>query len=76
MNIFISDGYAFVCDIYTLCYIFKCKTGGVIKLAQFEERNVWSETHEKVEISDESDDNSIMPPLLSQEEMNAMDSVN
>ena len=36
--------------------------------------NLWSETREDAESGDESDDNSIMPPLLSEEEMDAMDS--
>ena len=50
------------------------KTGDIITLTQFEEGNLLSETRNDAEISDESDDDSIMPPLLSEEEMDAMDS--
>ena len=42
--------------------------GDIIKFAQFEEGNLLSETREDAESDDqngdESDDNSIMPPLL------------
>ena len=42
--------------------------------AQFEEGNLLSETRKNAESGDESDDDSIMPPLLSKEEIDAMDS--
>ena len=41
---------------------------------QFEEGNLLSETREYAESGDQSNDDSIMPPLLSKEEMDAMDS--
>ena len=36
--------------------------------------NLLSETRDNAESSDESNDDSIMPPLLSEEEMDTMDS--
>ena len=64
---------------YTLCATSSMgKTGDIITFMQFEERNLVSETREDVESGDESGnesyDNSIMPPLLSEEESNALDS--
>ena len=50
------------------------QTGNIITFAQFEEGNLLSETRNYVESGDESDDNSIMPPLHSEEETDAMDS--
>ena len=52
----------------------KEQTGHIITLAQFEESNLWSETRNDAEIGDESDDDSIIPPLLREEEMDMMDS--
>ena len=56
------------------------KSGNIITFAQFEEGDLISETRENAEIDDESgdesDDDSIMPPLLSLEESNASDSGN
>ena len=52
------------------------QTGGIITFAKFEEGNLLSETCEDAESGDESYDDSIMPPLLRKEEMNAMDSGN
>ena len=42
--------------------------------AQFDEGNLLSETCNDAESGDKSDDGSIMPPLLREEEMDAMDS--
>ena len=41
---------------------------------QFEEGNLISETCDDMESGDKYNDNSIMPPLISEEEMDAMDS--
>ena len=43
----------------------KEQTGDIIKFAQFEEENLVSETSDDAESSEKSDDNSIMPPLIS-----------
>ena len=43
------------------------KTGNIITFGQFEEGNLLSETCEDSEIGDESDDSSIMLPLISEE---------
>ena len=51
----------------------KEKTGDVIIFAQFEEGGLLSETREDAESIDESYENSIMPPLISEEEMDTMD---
>ena len=50
------------------------QTGNIITFAQFEEGNLLTKTRNNAEISDESDDDSIMSPLLSEEEIYAMDS--
>ena len=42
--------------------------------AQFEEGNVLSKTRDNAERGDKSNENSIMPPLLRKEEIDAMDS--
>ena len=52
------------------------QTGDLITSTNFEEVNLLSKTRNNVESGDESDDNSIMSPLLSEDEMYAMDSVN
>ena len=49
------------------------KTGDIITFAQFEEGGLLSETRNDAESGDESEDDSIMPPLLSKEEMDTMD---
>ena len=60
---------------YTLCDTSLMEqTSDIITFAQFEEENILSETRNDAEIGDESDGNSILPPLLSEEEMDAMDS--
>ena len=46
------------------------QTGDIITFAQFEEENILSETRN----GDESDDDSIVPTLLSKEEMDTMNS--
>ena len=52
----------------------KEQTGDIITFIQFEEGNLVSETRNDAESGDKSDEDSIMPPLLSEEEMDAMDS--
>ena len=55
---------------YTPCATsLRKKTGNIIKFTQFEEENLLSETCNDAEIGDESNDDSMMPPLLSKEEM-------
>ena len=46
------------------------KTDYIIKLTQFEEGNIWTKTRNNAEIND---DDSIMPPLLIEEDMDATD---
>ena len=48
------------------------QTGDIITFAKFEEEVLLSETCEYAESGDESDDYSIMPPLISKEEMDEM----
>ena len=48
------------------------KTGNIITFAKFEEGDLLSETHNNAESGDASNDDSIMPPLLREEEMDAM----
>ena len=45
----------------------------MITFVHFEEGNLLSETCNDAESNDKSDDNSIMPPLITEEEMDAMD---
>ena len=52
----------------------KEQTGDIITLAHFEEGNLWSETRDDAESAEKFDVDSIMPPLISEEEMDAMDS--
>ena len=49
------------------------QTGNIITFVQFEEDNSLSKNRNDAESSDKFDDDSIMPPLISEEEMNAMD---
>ena len=44
----------------------KEQTGDIITFAQFEEGNLLTETHNDAESDDESDDDLIMPPLISE----------
>ena len=50
------------------------QTGNIITFAQFEERNILTKTCNNAESGDKYNDNSIMAPLLSEEEMDDMDS--
>ena len=50
------------------------QTGNIITFSQFEKGNILTKTCNNVESGDESDDESIMPPLLREEYMDAMDS--
>ena len=51
---------------YTRCATSSSEqTGHIITFAHFEEVNILTETRNIAESSDESNDNSIMPPLLS-----------
>ena len=50
------------------------KTGEIITFTQFEEKGLLSGTRNDAESGDESYDDSIIPLLLSKEEINAMDS--
>ena len=58
---------------YTHCVTSsKEQTGDIIMFAHFEEGKLLSETREDLGNGDKSDGNSIMPPLLIEEEMYAM----
>ena len=62
--------------IYTPCATsLREQAGVIITFQQFEEVNLLSETRNDAESGDKSDDNSIMSPLLSKEEMDVMDSL-
>ena len=51
---------------YTLCATYlREQTGEIIMFTHFEEGHLLSETRNDVESGDESNENSIMPPLLS-----------
>ena len=52
----------------------KEKTDNIITFAHFEEGDLLSETHDDTESSDKYNDDSIMTPLLSEEEINMVDS--
>ena len=59
---------------YTPCAISsRGETGNKIISPHFEEEGLLSETRNDAESGDESDEDSIMPPLLSEEDMDAMD---
>ena len=59
------------CDTYS-----REQTENIITFTQFEEGDLLSETRNDAEIGDEYDDDSIMPPLISEEEIYAMDYLN
>ena len=60
---------------YTPCATYsREKTGNIIMFAQFEEGNLLSETCNDTESGEKSDDHSIMTPLLSEEEIDTMNS--
>ena len=48
------------------------QTGDIIMFAQFEEGDILNKTRNNAESGDESDDNSIMPPLIREEEIDEM----
>ena len=50
------------------------QTGNIIMFTHFEEGGLLSETGDNTESGNESDYNSTMPPLISEEEMDAMSS--
>ena len=50
------------------------ETGDIITFAQFEEGSLLSETHNNAKSGDKYDDDSIMLPLISEEEIDVMDS--
>ena len=50
------------------------QTGNISTSTQFEEGNLLSESRDNAESSDEYDDDSIMPPIISKEEMDVIDS--
>ena len=50
------------------------QTGDIITFAQFEEGNILTKTRNNAESGEKSNDESIMPPLLSKEDIDAMDS--
>ena len=52
----------------------KEKTGNIIKFMQFEEGDLLSETCDDAECGDKYNDDSIIPPLISVEEKNTLDS--
>ena len=52
----------------------KERTGNIFTFAQFEEGDLLSDTGDDAESGDESDDNSTMPPIISEEEIDVMDS--
>ena len=49
-------------------------TGNIITFAQFGEGNLLLEYHNGIESGDKSDDNSTLPPLISEAEMDEMSS--
>ena len=49
-------------------------TGDIITFSQFEEGDLLSETRDNRESGKEYDDDSTLPPLISEEEMGAMSS--
>ena len=66
-----------ICPSVTYISCVKClreQTGNTITLAHFEEGDLWYETLNNEESVDESDDDSIMPALLIEEDMDVMDS--
>ena len=70
---FTSQPYSEAMDMrpsvtYTPCATsYREQTGNIITFAHFEEGGLLSETRNYVESGDESDANSIMPPLLNEE---------
>ena len=52
----------------------KKKTADIITFIQFEEGELLPENHDDAESGDKSDDDSYIPPLISEEEIDPMDS--
>ena len=52
------------------------KTGYITTFTQFEEGNLLSNTRDDTEIGNRYDDDSTLPPLISEEEMDSMSSGN
>ena len=53
---------------YTPCAISsREQTGNIITFAQFEEGDILTKTRNNAESGDKSDDDSIIPPLMSEE---------
>ena len=52
------------------------KSGNIITFTHFEERNILTKNRNDAESGDKYNDDSIMPPILSKEEIDAMDSGN
>ena len=50
------------------------QTGDIITFTQFEEGNIWTRTRNDAERSDESNNESIIPQILSKEDMYTMNS--
>ena len=70
-----------MCHTHLMLHLQGKKTGNIITFKQFEEGNVLSETQnllseacDDTESDNKSDENSTMPPLISEEEMDAMSS--
>ena len=62
---------------YTPCATsLRGKTGYIITFTQFEKGDILTKTCNNAESGDKSDDDSTMSPLLSKEDMDAMDSGN
>ena len=60
---------------YTTCATsLREQTGDIIMFTKFEKRNLLSETCNDAEISDKSDWDSIIPPLLIKKETDTMNS--
>ena len=60
---------------YTPCATsLRGENGNIITFAMFEEGDILTKTCNDAESGEESDDDSITPPLLSKEDMDAMDS--
>ena len=60
---------------YTPCAAsLRRETRNMITFTQFEEGNILTKFRNDAECGDESNDNSIMPPLIIEEEIDAMDS--
>ena len=50
------------------------QTGNIITFTQFEEGNILTKTRNDAESGEEPNNESIMPPILIKEDMDAMDS--